>query len=148
MLAGVAAPHWRAEAETRLASLASAVPSRPAPEVTRPVAAPAWPAAVQSPRRALALHGLARRSGLEVLLVREQVDAATHLQLVMHGTAAYPALRQFVERALAADPALVLDRLRLHRGETDAAQVNFELQWTLLHSPPAQASTGRIEPAR
>lgn len=139
------APHWRAEAEVRFADVRPALrPGGPqrqaaAPSRVEPVG-PVWPAAAVSPRRAVALSALARRQGLELLQLREQLDAASHLQLRMNGRASYPALRQFVERALAGDPALVLDRLRLHRGEADAVVVDFELQWTLLH----RADPGRV----
>lgn len=146
-----AAPRWRAEAEARLAELRTGLrmaetqaqsPALPAAQG----AAPAWPPAAASPRRAAALSALARRHGLELLQLREQLDAASYLQLGMNGRASYPALRQFVERALAGDPALVLDRLRLHRGEADDMLVDFELQWTLLHRASAGAPAG-VKPA-
>ena len=138
------APHWRGEAEARLAEMRTGLRlAQPQVQASTPpavdVTMPGWPVAAASPRRAAALSALARRQGLELLQLREQLDAASHLQLSMNGRASYPALRQFVERALAGDAALVLDRLRLHRGEADDTLVDFELQWTLLH----RASAGR-----
>ena len=154
-LVWLVAPHWRDEAEARLAELrpnlrlaepkaraqaqAQAQAQALAPQAVAQ-ATPVWPVAAASPRRAAALGALARRQGLELLQLREQLDAASHLQLSMNGRATYPALRQFVERALAGDPALMLDRLRLHRGEAADTLVDFELQWTLLH----RASAGRV----
>lgn len=147
------APHWRDEAEARLAQMRSSArwagpEARPQAQPIQEKAAPGWPAPAASPRRAAALSALARRQGLELLQLREQVDASAQLQLGMNGRASYPALRQFVERALAADPALVLDRLRLHRGEADELLVAFELQWTLLHrASPGELAAGPAVPA-
>jgi hypothetical protein len=134
----IAAPRWRAEAEARLAELrAGPLGAQTQVKESAPPAADkavlAWPVAAASPRRAAALSALARRSGMELLQLREQLDVASQLQLSMNGRATYPALRQFVERALAGDQALVLDRLRLHRGEAEDTLVDFEMQWTLLH---------------
>ncbi len=151
-------PRWQQEAEARLLVLSRTTAERapiavkPAPTSTAEVAASAWPSATASPRRAAALSALARRQGLELLQVREQQAFASHLQLAMNGRASYPALRGFVERALAQDPALVLDRMRLQRTEAEATVVEFELQWTLLHrsSPgrgpgPAGAADLRVD---
>ena len=153
-LVWLVAPHWRDEAESRLDDMqanlhwAEAQPQAPALPLLGPTP-PAWPAAAASPRRAVALSALARRQGLELLQLREQLDPAAQLQLSMNGRASYPALRQFVERALAGDPALVLDRLRLHRGEAADTLVDFELQWTLLHRAGADraVTTGNGWPA-
>lgn len=142
-------PQWQAQAETRLAEL-QRMTRLPAPAdravsapTALPRAAPVWPEFTASPRRARALGALAARQGMKVLQVREQLDAAGHLQLAQSGQAAYPALRSYVERALAADPALALDRLRLQRSDPAGTEVTFELQWTLLH----QAQSARPAPA-
>jgi hypothetical protein len=140
-------PQWRAQGEARLAELqrvtrAQAYAERAlAAPTTLPPAAPEWPEATASPRRARILSTLATRQGMKVLQMREQVDTAGQLQLAQSGQATYPALRSYVERALAADAALVLDRLRLQRSDPAGSDVAFELHWTLLHRmPPARSA--------
>lgn len=153
MLAAAAAlalgstPRWQARTAARLAELqrpsqaSGAERGHETPLAPAQPAAPLLPDSAASPRRARALGALASRLGLSVLQTREQLDTAGHLLLTQSGQATYPALRGFVERALAADPALALDRLRLQRSDPVGAEVGFELQWTLLHraapAPPA-----------
>ncbi|RVU45119.1 hypothetical protein [Rubrivivax rivuli] len=160
LLAAWAAPRWRAEAEAararHRAAQAQAVDEAVREAVRqheRQQAAKAetlphwpWPDAAASPRRAAALDLLARRQGLQLLQVRQQLDAAQHWQVSMVGSGAYGDIRRFVERALAADPALALDRLRLQRDDADTPVLRFELQWSLLHHP-APRSAGATEAA-
>lgn len=128
------APRWQAQAEARLALLGAPLPQPVAQAPARPSALPATrPGVVDSPRRAAALAASAHRHGLELLQLREQLDASARLQLGMNGRGSYAALRAFVERALAGDAALILDSLRLQRNESDGTLVSFELRWTLLH---------------
>jgi hypothetical protein len=150
LLAAGLAPQWRgqaeaARAEARAAGLNSA---RLAARRAQQDAAPGdqaglrrpWPEAAASPRRAVALDTLARRQGLQLQQVRQQLDAAQQLQVAMVGSGSYAAIRRFVERALAADPALALDRLRLQRDDAEAETLRFELQWSLLHRPSPAAN--------
>lgn len=143
-------PRWRAEAEAAHAQHRAAH-ARSADEATkrgeRQQAAAAlaqqrlpWPEAAASPRRAAALDRLARRQGLQLQQVRQQLDAAQHWQVAMVGSAPYGDIRRFVERALASDPALALDRLRLQRDDVEAEALRFEMQWSLLHHPAPRAA--------
>lgn len=99
-----------------------------------------WPAPERSHARGDALVALARRQGLSVQIWREQTDAQGQLQLSLTGRARYPVLRGWVASALAADPAAVLDRLRLQRADAAAPELDFEMQWTLLHRPKAPST--------
>jgi len=125
---------WQRQAGEHLAiAELSRATSRPSvPEAEQPVA-PAWPDRARSPDRAAAITSTARRQGLSVTRLREQVDPAGHLQLGVSGTASYPALRAFVDRTLALDPAAVLDRLQLQRADAGSTDIEFDMQWTLLH---------------
>ena len=165
LLSGVLAPHWQAQAEAQLVAAQRAVrASQP-----RPVAHSSSPDAEAQPKaelplpaqtheRRAALMALARRQGVDVQRAGEQADGAGQLQLVLAGRARYPALRAFVAAALVADPALVLDRLRMQRSSAAVAELDVDLQWTFLHRseplksgvtptfPPNFAAVARVVP--
>jgi hypothetical protein len=157
-LAAGLAPHWRAQAEAQRteARAAETVSTRQAAERAQRGAAEAdlaqqrtpWPEAAASPRRAVALDTLARRQGLQLQQVRQQLDATQQLQVAMVGSGSYGAIRRFVERALAADAALALDRLRLQRDDAEAETLRFELQWSLLQQPLPPGSPVAVAGAR
>ena len=147
MLGAVLAPRWQAQAQAQEQATqsdrraAAAVAVAAAAAVTAPSNRPVgsrqamwadWPGAERTPERSAALLQLARRHGLTVQRAREQADPAGHFQLGLSGQASYPALRSFVAAALAADPALVLDRLRLQRAAPAVAELDVDMQWTLL----------------
>ena len=145
MLGAVLAPRWQAQAQAqeqatqsdRRAAAAVAVAAAVTAPSNRPVGSRQamwadWPGAERTPERSAALLQLARRHGLTVQRAREQADPAGHFQLGLSGQASYPALRSFVAAALAADPALVLDRLRLQRAAPAVAELDVDMQWTLL----------------
>jgi Tfp pilus assembly protein PilN len=146
LLAGLLAPRWAAEADAQLQAVQAQtlrVPVAAPPEPPSPAAGPAavaWPTAAQSPARSEALVALAGKQGLALQVWREQVDAQGQLQLSLSGRARYPALRAFVAAALRADPAASLDRLRLQRDDAATAELDFEMQWTLLQQPPPAAA--------
>ena len=150
LLAGVLAPRWADEADAQLQALQAqtrrapvAAPAAQPGPAAQPLAA-AWPAPAQSPARSEALVALARKQGLALQVWREQVDGQGQLQLGLSGRARYPALRAFVAAALLADPAAALDRLRLQRDDAATAELDFEMQWTLLQqAPPAAARPPR-----
>ena len=163
LLSGVMAPRWQAQAEAQLASAQRALQSslQPSAAQTRvrmsgpePEAEAELPPVAHTPERRAALMALARRHGVDVQRAGEQADGAGQLQLALAGRARYAALRAFVSAALRADPALVLDRLRMQRASATAAELDVDLQWTFLHrSPPLKSSVmpnitrqGRAEP--
>lgn len=64
-------------------------------------------------------HRLSTAEGLE------------RLRVTMPVTGSYAQLRRFISAALAHDPALSLDSLKLRRASPMAAEVDAELQWSL-----------------
>jgi hypothetical protein len=136
---------WQTQAEEELAAASRARQSSPSPAAVAPVAVAGvliLPEATQSPERSARLARLARRHGLQVQRLREQFDAAGQLQLSLSGQAPYASWRAFVAAALAADPALALDRLRLQRADADAAVLDADTQWTFLHRGATVAGVG------
>jgi hypothetical protein len=103
-------------------------------------AAPQLPAASLASSRMADLLALALRHGVSVQrLQRVGADAAegsTRTPLVMPVRATYEDLRRFVAQALLDDAALALERVSLRRSRSDAAELEGELQWTLLHHGP------------
>lgn len=150
LLSGVLAPQWQAQADAQLAAAQSAVSAvaalrasqqRPALQVDvlpESELTTGLPLAAYTPDRRAALMALARRHGVDVQRAGEQADSAGQLQLALAGRARYAALRAFVAAALVADPALVLDRLRMQRASAAAAELDLDLQWTFLHRNAAQ----------
>lgn len=153
VLGAALAPRWQAQAQMqeqatqreRRAAAAAAV--APVAQIGhgRSTALADWPLAQRTPERSAALLQLARRHGLSVQRAREQADPAGHFQLGLSGQASYPALRSFVAAALAADPALVLDRLRLQRAGPTVAELDVDMQWTLLQRAAAAAAPPRTQ---
>ena len=160
------APRWQQAAERQLSAVHGAGAavqerlafqpafqpvSRPAVD-SMPTQTPRLPPAAQAPDRVAAVTALARHHGLALLLVQEQNDAQGQMQLVLSGQGRYPELRAFVAGTLAADAAAVLERLRLQRADAATAELNFEMQWTLLHhvelptAAAARPAGGRAAP--
>ncbi len=141
---------WQLQAELQAEQqLSAASQARPLRSPTAPPspaaaigAATLLPEATRSPERSAQLAGLARRHGVRVQRLREQFDAAGQLQLSLSGQAAYANWRAFVAAALAADPALALDRLRLQRADADAVELDADTQWTFLHRGATTAGAG------
>lgn len=148
-LAVLLAPAWRAQADEQLAAVARAASTAvaaaraPSPSPSQRPSAATLPDAGRTPQRSAEVLALARRQGLELRRVRETLDEAGHLQLSLGGQASYAAVRGFVAAALAADPALALDRLRLQRADAAGALLDVDMQWTLLHrAPPRERKAG------
>jgi hypothetical protein len=142
------APRWRKEAATlHDQALALQRDARDA-ELRRlqarsgagAAAAPQLPAASMASSRMADLLALAVRNGVSVQrLQRVGADAAegsARTPLVMPVRAAYADLRRFVAQALLDDAALALERVSLRRSSANAAELEVELQWTLLHHSP------------
>lgn len=108
-------------------------------------AAPQLPAADAASSRMADLLALAVLNGVTVQrLQRIGADAAENAArtpLVMPVRATYADLRTFVSQALLDDAALALERISLRRSRSDAAELEGELQWTLLHR-----SAGAVNP--
>ena len=150
LLSVVLARQWQAQADAQLAAAQRSLgpvsdtragPQRPALQAVsagEPDPKARLPLADQTPDRRAALMALARRHGVDVQRATEQADSAGQLQLALAGRARYTALRAFVAAALLADPALVLDRLRMQRASAAAADLDVDLQWTFLHRSTAQ----------
>lgn len=149
LLAGVLTPRWQAQADSGVAaaqrSLRAQAALKARDAAQRPAAAerPVWPSAASTPDRAAALLSLAQRSGVSVQRSREQAGDGGHLQVSSSARGSYAALRSYIGEALAEDPALVLERIRLFRSTPDAREIEAELQWTLLQSPAAAGGAAR-----
>jgi hypothetical protein len=149
LLTAAAAPRWRAEARDlraegavqRAELLRAADRQRAAGQAQ----APAWPPMAAESARVRALIGLAQRHGVRVRALRQQRGAeaaapggrdeaaasARWLRVAMTAEGSYPALRRFVEAALADDAALALDSLVLQRADAGVAHLRAELAWAL-----------------
>lgn len=116
---------WRAQA-------------RPAAAAAVPVSAQQWqatlPGAAERQQRLADLLELGIR--LELSGVRTEHRLATsegleRLRVTMPVSGSYAQLRRFIAAALAHDPALSLDAVKLRRASPLAAEVEAELQWSL-----------------
>lgn len=116
---------WRAQA-------------RPAAAAAVPVSAQQWqatlPGAAERQQRLADLLELGIR--LELSGARTEHRLATsegleRLRVTMPVSGSYAQLRRFIAAALAHDPALSLDAVKLRRASPLAAEVEAELQWSL-----------------
>jgi hypothetical protein len=142
------APHWRDEAgKLRNQALALQRDARDAELRKRQDASSAGAAAKpQLPDASLAssrmadLLALAVRNGVSVQRLQrvgaDAAEASARTPLVMPVRATYEDLRRFVAMALLDDAALALERVSLRRSRSDVAELEGELQWTLLHQNP------------
>ena len=108
------------------------------------------PAQVRQERLAVLLavaaeHGLqATRSDLR--LGTERGIGLLRYSVTMPLTGPYARLRAFIEDALARDPALGLDRLRLRRSARSANEVDAELAWSFYMQPEAATPPATADP--
>jgi hypothetical protein len=139
------APQWRDQAQ-QLRGQALAVQRelrdaelqrQPAARAARIAADPVLPAADTASSRMADLLGLALLNGVSVQRLQRAgsggADAAARTTLVMPVRAPYADLRRFIAQALRDDTALALERVSLRRNRSDAAELEGELQWALLH---------------
>lgn len=153
LLATGAAPAWRAEAgtaRTQLAALrAEQVRAADRQRLTTTLSVASWPPMADDAARVQVLIGIAQRHGVRVRALRQERSGAgvpasrrdapagaRWLRVAMSADGAYPALRRFVEAALAADAALALDSLVLQRGDAASASLRAEFGWALGSAPP------------
>ena len=139
------APRWSAQAQALVATFeqtASRADRQHATAAAPPASGQAWPSAEQTPERVAGLLRLAAPAGLRVVRSSEQAAAAGHLQLSLGAVGSYGALRSYLSRALAADPALVLQQLRLQRDDDDAAPLRADMRRVLLQDGGAPAQPG------
>ena len=168
LLAAVLAPQWQQQAaDEHRAWQAERRSARARPAVAAPPAALPWaaelPGSPDNEARVAALLRSAEQLGVQVQRSQQQwatgAPAAAGqpviavLQLSMQAVAPYAALRSWAAQALAADPHLALDALRLQRANAGQAALTAELQWAMLlqadgdSAPaPATAPTPRSAP--
>jgi hypothetical protein len=136
---------WDADA-TRLQAQAQALRQRaPAPQAaaSAPLTPQQWqaslPAATQRQQRLADLLELGLRLDLVSARTEHRLSSSEgieRLRISMPVTGSYAQLRRFVEAALAHDPALSLDALKIRRASPLATEVEAELQWSLFGKAP------------
>lgn len=129
-------PRWQAEADTLRSQARVLRAARPA---TAPASAPrpGWPAAARSSDRVATLLEAAAHDGVGVQRAQQRLEAVGGsplqlLRLQQSASGRYADLRRHLAHALAADPALALERLRLQRADATSPQLDAELQWVLV----------------
>lgn len=113
--------------------------------------AAAFPPAQSRPERLAKLIALAREQGLVFRRAetRHMADAGlpmSHYQVVMPLEGPYAGLRGFIAQALAQDPALSLDVLRLKRAGLQDERVQAELQFTFFSADEKLVDTPSVVP--
>lgn len=160
LVAAVLVPHWQQQAaDEHRAWQTERRSARARPAVAPAPAALPWtaelPGSPDNEARVAALLRSAEQNGVQVQRSQQQwatgAPAAAGqpviavLQLSMQVVAPYAALRSWAAQALAADPHLALDALRLQRSNAGQTALTAELQWALLlqadrDSAPAPAA--------
>lgn len=110
-----------------------------------------FPASALRQQRVAALLALADRAGLSIARseFRHEMDreaGLTHYRLSLPLEGSYPQLRDFIESALRADPALSLDRVRLRRADAVQPRLQAELNFTLHALPEPDPATAPTMP--
>jgi len=136
LLAAGLTPRWEAEAEAWRAEARTLRAAR-APAAPPPEPRPAWPTAARSSDRLATLLEAAERDGVAVRRSQQRLEpvSGAPLQLLRVQQASqgrYADLRRHLAQALATDPALGLERLRLQRPDPQAATLEADLQWVLV----------------
>lgn len=130
----------QAQAQARAQADAAAVPW-PAGASDAGSAVAELPPRTAAPERMAELLALALRHGVAIEHAQGRdapgtADRADHVAVTMPVRATYADLRRYVADALRADPALALERLRLHRDTTQATELQGELHWLMAHRLP------------
>jgi hypothetical protein len=113
--------------------------SRAAAQRLRPPAAAPWPHARQTPQRSEQLVRRAGREGLQVQRLSERTEPASASHSVeLRALGSYGSLRRYLAYALAEDPALALESLRLQRPAGPSEGLQLELRWRLLYQPGSE----------
>lgn len=143
LLAGLAlllAQRWDARASALQAEArALRAQARPAVAATVvPVSSPQWlatlPGAAERQQRLADLLELGIRLGLDGARTEHRLttsEGLERLRVTMPVSGSYAQLRRFIAAALAHDPALSLDAVKLRRASPLATEVDAELQWSL-----------------
>lgn len=149
-------PRWQDEAQAarqalqRRSAQMAAIPRPAEPPPAAQRLRDALPGAERAPQRLADLLDLARQHGLTVASVQQAAvlrgDGIDSQPLTWHASGRYASLRAFVAEALQADAALVLDQLRLSRGDARAATLEADLQWQLLQRGVADARGSMAAP--
>lgn len=112
--------------------------ARPAAAAPAAVSTQQWqaalPAADQRQQRLADLLELALRQGLQTARTEHRLSASEgleRLRVSMPLTGSYAQIRRFIAAAMAQDPALSLDALKLRRASPVSAELEAELQWSL-----------------
>lgn len=138
--AAVLGQRWDAQAEQLQAEArALRAQARPAAAAAAlPVGVQQWQAALPPPaarqQRLADLLELAIRLDLGGARTEHRlatVEGLERLRVTMPVTGPYAQVRRFVAAALAHDPALSLDAIKLRRPSPLSAEVDAELQWSL-----------------
>lgn len=113
--------------------------SRAAAQRLLPPARAPWPHARQTPQRSEQLVRRAGREGLQVQLLSERPEPASASHSVeLRALGSYGSLRRYLAYAMAEDPALALESLRLQRPAGPADGLQLELRWRLLYQPGSE----------
>jgi hypothetical protein len=129
---------WDAQAAALQAEVqALRAKARPAPAAV-PVSLQQWQAALPAPaarqQRLADLLELAIRLELNAQRTEHRLassEGLERLRISMPLTGSYAQIRRFIAAALAHDPALSLDGLKLRRAGPLSADMDAELQWSL-----------------
>ena len=139
-IAVMAGQRWDAQAAALLAEARELrTRARPAAAAaTAPVSVLQWQAALPAPgdrqQRLADLLELSLRLNLTGARTEHRLSTSEgleRLRVSMPLTGSYGQIRHFVGAALAHDPALSLDAVKLRRASPMAADVDAELQWSL-----------------
>ncbi|MBI3350641.1 MAG: hypothetical protein HY020_26025 [Burkholderiales bacterium] len=140
LVASFAGKRWDAQAAA-LQAEARALRSKASPAAlapTVPVSVQQWQAALPSPRdrqqRLADLLELGIRLDLNGARTEHRLSTSEgleRLRVTMPLTGNYAQLRRFIGAALAHDPALSLDAIKLRRVSPVSSDVDAELQWSL-----------------
>lgn len=139
VVAIVLAQRWDAQAAALQAEAqALRAKARPAVATAVPVSVQQWqaalPAASERQQRLADLLELSIRLELNGARTEHRLsttEGLERLRVTMPVTGSYAQVRRFIASALAHDPALSLDAVKLRRASPMAAEVEAELQWSL-----------------
>lgn len=139
VVAIVLAQRWDAQAAALQAEAqALRAKARPAVATAVPVSVQQWqaalPAASERQQRLADLLELSIRLELNGARTEHRLsttEGLERLRVTMPVTGSYAQVRQLIGAALAHDPALSLDAIKLRRASPLSADVDAELQWSL-----------------
>jgi hypothetical protein len=137
-------PHWETEARAEQRARAARVRAAAAPPSRAAAAEPALPPAAEPAERVARLLALAPQHGLAIARSQQRLlrdGPVLQIQLGLSAQGRYGDLRAYIADALAADPALALDRLQWHRAAPGTDRLEAELQWAVLQGSAPKPET-------